>query len=312
MDQILNLLELTAEESEAFLAAAPGYSQRFAPEGTGLGAEDYAEAQIILGNPPASVLRDSTALRWLQTRSAGADPYGSPGVLPGGVMLTTASGAYGHSVSEHMFAMLLSLMKRLPAYRDQQNSGQWRDLGPVQTLEGAQVLVVGTGNLGCSFAKLCKALGAHTAGVRRDPSKAAEGIDRMYPFDRLDGLLPGADVVAVMLPHAAQTAGLFDRARLLRMKSSAILLNGGRGSVLDCAALAGVLEEGRLWGAGLDVTDPEPLPSDHPLWRQPRALITPHTAGGSHLADTPRRVAAIALENLRRYIAGEALRNRVL
>ena len=98
---------------------------------------------------------------------------------------------------------------------------------------------------------------------------------------------------------------------LLRLKEDAILLNGGRGSVVDCAALAEVLESGRLWGAGLDVTDPEPLPPEHPLWRQPRALITPHAAGGDHLPDTARRIAAIALDNLGRYLRGEPLRNRV-
>lgn len=312
MKQILNLLDLTPEEREAFCAAASGYVQRFIPCGVGLTAEDCARAQVILGNPPAALLQGCTALRWLQTRSAGADAYNRPDVLPPGAMLTTASGAYGHSVSEHMFAMLLALMKRLPDYRDQQHSGQWRDLGPVQTLEGARVLVIGTGDLGASFAKLCKALGAHTAGVRREAAKSAEGIDRMYSFEHLDGLLPQADAVALMLPGTPQTAGLFDRARLLRMKPSAILLNGGRGNVLDCMALAKVLGEGHLWGAGLDVTDPEPLPSDHPLWKQPRVLITPHTAGGNHLSDTQRRVAAIALENLKRYIAGSSLKNRVL
>lgn len=312
MEQILNLLSLTPEERAAFSAAAPGWDQRFLPGGGGLTRSDCANAGVILGNPPAAMLRDCAGLRWLQTRSAGADPYNAPGVLPQGTVLTTASGAYGHSVSEHMFALLLSLMKRLPSYRDQQHSGQWRDLGPVQTLADAQVLIVGTGDLGSSFAKLCKALGAHTVGVRRDPSKPAEGIDEMFPLSELDGLLPQADVVALMLPHSSQTAKLFDRARLLRMKPSAILLNGGRGSVLDCAALAQVLAEGHLWGAGLDVTGPEPLPPDHPLWAQPRALITPHTAGGSHLADTERRVAAIVLDNLRRFLAGEELKNRVL
>ena len=99
--------------------------------------------------------------------------------------------------------------------------------------------------------------------------------------------------------------------RLLRLKEDAILLNGGRGSAVDCAALAEVLESGRLWGAGLDVTDPEPLPPEHPLWRQPRALITPHTAGGDHLPDTARRIAAIALDNLGRYLRGKPLRNQV-
>ncbi len=216
----------------------------------------------------------STALRWLHTRSAGVDPYTAPGVLPSEAALTCSTGAYGHSVSEHLFALLLALMKRLPSYRDQQNRALWRDLGPVKTLLGAQVLVVGTGDLGSSFARLCQTLGASTSGVRRDPAKPAAGIERMYGFEALDTLLPAADVVALTLPQTPGTVRLFDKARLLRMKGDAILLNGGRGSCVDGQALAEVLADGRLWGAGLDVTDPEPLPPEHPLWRQPRALIT--------------------------------------
>ena len=309
MEHIWNLLSLTEEERAAFQAAAQGADLRFAAAGD-LTAEDWAQATAVLGNPPAAALKGARSLKWLQTRSAGVDAYAAPGVLPEGAALTSASGAYGHSVSEHMLAMLLALMKRLPAYRDQQNGARWQDLGPVRTLVGAQVLVVGAGDLGSSFAVLCRALGASTAGVRRDAARPAAGVERMYGFDRLDELLPQADVVALMLPRAPETEGLFGRERLLRMKEDAILLNGGRGSVLDCAALAQVLAEGRLWGAGLDVTDPEPLPPEHPLWAQPRALITPHTAGGDHLADTPRRVAAIALDNLGRYLRGEPLRNR--
>ena len=309
MDVILNLLTLTKEEQAAFLAAAPETPQKFAAD-VPLTAEDWASATVVLGNPPAAALKGSPRLKWLQTRSAGVDAYTAPGLLPEGAVLTSASGAYGHSVSEHMLAMLLALMKRLPAYRDQQSRACWKDLGPARTLSGSRVLVVGTGDLGSSFAVLCKALGATTAGVRRDPSKPAAGLDLMYGFEHLDALLPSADVVALMLPRSPETDGLFDRERLLRMKEDAILLNGGRGSVVDCAALARVLAESRLWGAGLDVTDPEPLPPDHPLWAQPRALITPHTAGGDHLADTPRRVAAIALDNLGRYLRGEPLRNR--
>ena len=285
---ILNLLNLTGEERAAFAVLAP---QRFHPDGAGLTVEDWQSAQVILGNPPPECLRGSTALRWLHTRSAGVDPYTAPGVLPSEAALTCSTGAYGHSVSEHLFALLLALMKRLPSYRDQQNRALWRDLG--------------------SFARLCQTLGASTSGVRRDPAKPAAGIERMYGFEALDTLLPAADVVALTLPQTPGTVRLFDKARLLRMKGDAILLNGGRGSCVDGQALAEVLADGRLWGAGLDVTDPEPLPPEHPLWRQPKALITPHTAGGNHLADTERRIARIALDNLRRYLAGEALRNRV-
>ena len=303
MELILNLLTLKKEQREDFLRAAGGYEQIFAPNGV---LEDgrpisralYRWAAVILGNPPVKELAACEHLRLLQTRSAGTDQYQRPGVLPEGAALLSASGAYGHSVSEHMFAMLLSLMKRLPAYRDRQRDGIWSDLGPVRTLAGARVLCVGTGDLGSSFARLCKALGARTAGIRRDAGKPARGIDEMYPMDRLDGLLAQADVVALMLPHCADTVYLMDRRRLLLMKQDAILLNGGRGTAVDCAALAEVLEGGHLWGACLDVTDPEPLPAGHPLWSQERAVLTPHAAGGDHLADTADRIAAIALDHL--------------
>lgn len=307
MELILNLLSLKEQQREAFLRAAEGWEQVFAPggvmeDGGAVPSGLYRRARVILGNPPVKELAACENLRLLQTRSAGTEQYQKPGVLPGGAVLLSASGAYGHSVSEHMFAMLLSLMKRLPAYRDRQRSGIWSDLGPVKTLDGALVLCVGTGDLGSSFARLCKALGARTAGVRRDAARPAAGVDEMYPMDRLDALLPRADVVALMLPHAADTVRLMDRRRLLLMKEDAILLNGGRGSAVDCAALAEVLEGGRLWGACLDVTDPEPLPAGHPLWAQERAVLTPHAAGGDHLADTADRIAAIALEHLTAFL----------
>lgn len=310
MELILNLLTLKEKQREDFLRAAEGYEQIFAPggvleDGQPVSPELYQRAAVILGNPTVKELAACENLRLLQTRSAGTDQYQKPGVLPEGVTLLNASGAYGHSVSEHMFAMLLSLMKRLPSYRDQQRNGIWSDLGPVKTLAGAQVLCVGTGDLGSSFARLCKALGARTAGIRRDAGKSAEGIDKMYPIDRLDRLLPQADVVALMLPHSADTARLMDHRRLLLMKKDAILLNGGRGTAVDCTALAEVLEDGHLWGACLDVTDPEPLPAGHPLWAQEHVVLTPHTAGGDHLADTADRIAAIALDHLALFLAGE-------
>lgn len=315
MELILNLLTLKTNQRKDFLRVAEGYEQIFAPNGV---LEDgrpiprslYRRAAVILGNPTVQELAVCENLRLLQTRSAGTEQYQKPGVLPKGVTLLNASGAYGHSVSEHMLAMLLSLMKRLPAYRDRQRDRSWIDLGPVRTLAGAQVLCVGTGDLGSSFARLCKALGARTAGVRRNAVKSAEGIDEMYPMAQLDDLLTRADVVALTLPHSADTVHLMNRRRLLLMKKDAILLNGGRGSAVDCAALAQVLKDGHLWGAGLDVTDPEPLPADHPLWEQERTVLTPHTAGGDHLADTADRIAVIALEHLDSFLAEEQRRDR--
>ena len=226
-------------------------------------------------------------------------------------MLTSAVGAYGQAVSEHMFATLLALCKRLHQYRDAQNRNSWTPLGEVKTLAGATVLVAGAGDIGSSFARLVKGMGAHTVGLRRSPERGAEGIDEMHPLSALDEWLPKADVVALVLPHSPETDRLMDGPRIGRMKRDAILLNAGRGSAVDCGALAQALEEGHLWGAGLDVTAPEPLPGDHPLWRAERCLITPHVAGGDHLPAIRERLVDIALDNLRRYLAGEPLRNRM-
>lgn len=311
MEYILNLLKLDEAEKAAFTELAGDSVQVFAPGGAELTATDYEKATIIFGYAPADMVKLASHLRWLHSGSAGVDNYLAPGVLREGALLSCSVGAYGHTVSEHMFAVMLAIMKRLPAYRDAQANSAWQDLGSAKTPEGARVLICGTGDLGSSFAGLCKALGSETIGVRRDPSKGAAGIDRMYSFAELDGLLPDADVVASFLPHSDDTVKLFDRRRLLLMKDDAILINGGRGTVIDCDALAEVMAEGHLFGAGLDVTAPEPLPKEHPLWKQPRAVITPHVAGGDHIPDTAHKIAAIALENFRHYLNGEKLRNRM-
>lgn len=305
---ILNLLRLTESQKEAFVNLASEHEMIFAPDGLledkGIPVPDelYRKAEIILGNPPFEPLKDNHVLRYLHTKSAGTDRYEKPGLLPEVVIIQGAVGAYGHSVSEHMFAMLLAVMKRLPAYRDQQAEAVWKDLGPARTLSGAQVLCIGTGDLGASFAGLCKALGANTIGVRRDPSRTAPGIDCMYGMDMLDTLLPKADIVSMMLPGSPETDKLMDSRRLKLMKKDAILLNGGRGNSIDCDALAALMAGGHLFAACLDVTDPEPLPADHPLWQQKRALITPHSAGGDHLEDTACRVADVTLSHLKNYL----------
>lgn len=303
MEVILNMLTLDEKEREAFSLLAASEEQRFFPEGISTPSrEDYHEATIILGNPPVADLKECRKLKLLHTRSAGTDQYTVPGVLPEGAKLLSASGAYGHSVSEHMFAMLLGSMKRLPEYRDQQDRGEWEDLGGVKTLKNARVLCVGTGDLGSTFAKKCKALGAYTIGVRRNPEKHAEGIDEMHSFEQLDDLIPSADVIALMLPGGKETNRLFDRKRIQKMKKEAILLNGGRGTIIDNDALAELMEKGHLWGACLDVTYPEPLPPDHLLWKQPRAVITPHVAGAYHLEETPHLIAEIVYRNLKTFL----------
>ena len=317
MQTVLNLLPLTGEERAAFTAAAPDFRHLFrpvdlvTPRAMAGAREDYAAADVILGCPAEEKLAAARRLKWLQMWSAGADRYLAPGVLPHPVALTTAVGAYGPAVSEHMLAMLLALYKRLPEYDRQRQGRLWADAGPARSLIGQTVLVGGTGDIGVHFARLCRALGAaEIVGLHRSGEPVA-GFDEAFPLSAIDSLLPRADVVALALPQAPETVHIMDRRRLFLMKEGAILLNGGRGSAIDPEGLNQVLNAGRLWGAALDVTEPEPLPADSPLWDQPDLLLTPHVAGGLHLEGTRERIVAIALENLKRYLAGEPLKNRM-
>lgn len=275
-------------------------------------AEDVAWADGILGNvDPALLGENAKRLQWLQTFSAGVESYVKPGVLPQGCRLTNATGAYGLAISEHMLGMLLMLMKKLELYRDAQKQGSWLSQGAVRSLYGATVLVLGLGDIGGEFARRCRALGARVIGLRRSPGEKPDCVDEIYLTHDLDALLPQADVVAVTLPGTEQTRGLLNRERIAAMKHGAYLLNVGRGFIVDTQALREALESGHLAGAGLDVTDPEPLPAEHPLWQIPTAVVTPHISGYYYLAETYRRIVAICTENLRRFAGGEPLRNEV-
>lgn len=307
-EYILNLLPLHDGEREEFQTIAPDAKHVFARSSTAA-PEDIAAATVILGWPRPEALRDAGNLKWFQTMWAGTEEY--EGSVPEGAVFTSSSGSNSRSVAEHMFAGVLAVCRRFPVYLDSQRAHVWRDEGPMKTLLGGTVLVVGAGHVGADFAKLCRGYGARTVGLKRTVRGAVEGFDEVCPINRLDELLPQADVVALTLPHSPQTAGLMDARRIGLMKDDAILVNGGRGSALDQDALVRAMRAGKLWGAMLDVTVPEPLPEDSPLWDLPNLLLTPHVAGGMRLEITRRKCVEMAQENLRRYLAGEPLVNIV-
>lgn len=310
-EYILNLLPLQPEDRAAFEQAAPDALHIYAGRRT-VTPEQLAQATVILGWPHPRDLAQCKNLKWFQTMWAGTEEYTAPGILPPGAVLTNSAGSNSQSVAEHMLASLLALCRKLPQCRDNQLKEQWVDLGNMKTISGATVLVVGAGHIGSQFASRCRALGAYTIGLKRDLSRPVEGFDQLYTMQRLDELLPQADVVALSLPHSSATVGLMDARRLSLMKPDAILLNAGRGSVLDQGALVSLLQSGHLWGAALDVTDPEPLPAGHPLWSAPNLLLTPHLAGGMRLELTRKNCVQMALDNLQRYLSGQSLHNRVL
>ena len=272
---------------------------------------DTEGASIIFGNVPARTLHGSQKLEWFQTSSAGYDHYLAEGLLAPITILTNASGAYGQAVSEHMLASLMCLMKKLHLYRDGQCASKWEDRGPVTSLVGATVLIMGAGDIGTSFARLISALGAHAWGVRRQAGECHDPFERMLSLDDVSVVLGEADVVACVLPSSPETRGFCNAAFFSAMKKGSFFVNAGRGDLVDQDALVEVLANGRLAGAALDVTSPEPLPSDHPLWLQENALITPHVAGFWHLQATVDAVVGICTANLEAFLDGKPLSNVV-
>ena len=274
-------------------------------------AEQIADADIIIGNVPANLLAGAHKLQWLQLNSAGTDAYIKPGVMPAGVKLTNATGAYGLALSEHMTAQLLAMMKKLYIYYDNQKEGKWQDEGKVKSIYGSKVLVVGMGDIGGEFAKRMKALGAQVTGIRRRVHEIPDYVDAMGEMANLDSYLAEADIVASSLPGTKATYHLFNEERFNAMKKGSYFLNIGRGGAVDTDALVKTMKAGHLAGAALDVTEPEPLPKEHPLWKTPNVYITPHISGDFHLDYTHDRIIDIAAKNLELFLAGKPLKNEV-
>ena len=310
--RVLVTLPVTDDEREAFvrLVEGAGGTVAFTPADQ-VSEGDVRDVSIILGNVPARTLHASDTLEWLQASSAGYEHYLGKGTLAAGTMLTNATGAYGQAVSEHMLASLLCLMKKLHLYRDNQRDSQWYDEGPVTSLVGATVLVMGAGDIGTSFARLASVLGAHVWGVRRRAGECQAPFERMFALGEVFEALPQVDVVASVLPSSPETRYLANEAFFAAMKEGSYFVNAGRGDLVDSQALVDALESGHIAGAALDVTKPEPLPANHPLWKQDNALITPHVAGFWHLEATRQNVVRIATQNLTAYLAGQPLRNVV-
>ena len=307
---VLCLLPVNSSQAERIEAACPDDTVTFIDRNV-VTDEQVAAAEVIIGNLDPARVCLAQGLKLMQLNSAGYDKYSGEGIIPAGATLACATGAYGQSVSEHMFAMVLAMIKRLPAYRDQQHDHAWTDLGPVTTLVDANVLVLGAGDIGTHFAQLCCAMGAHVTGMRRSHVEARAPYERMATMDALHDELGRADIVFSILPSSASTKGLADSAFFAACKPGAFFANGGRGDLVVEGDLISALESGHIAGAALDVTTPEPLPANSPLWDTPNCFITPHVSGWYHLPVTLENIVNIAIENLQHLRCGEDIRNAV-
>lgn len=310
MKTVLVQLPLNETQKEKLLAAGEGCAFVFAEPGS-VTDEQIAQAQILIGNLPPHRLAAAEKLELLQLNSAGAAEYTERGVLREGVLLTNATGAYGRSVAEHAFAVTLMLLKKLHQYRDNQRSVSWKDMGGVGSINGATVAVIGLGDIGLCYARMAKALGATVIGVKRRPGTCPESVDELYGTAALTEVLSRADVVFSILPGTRDTAYFYGPEHFRAMKNSAVFLNCGRGNAVASGVLYDALTQGEIAAASIDVTDPEPLPADSPLWGLENLLITPHVSGGYHMPVTLETIVDIAAYNLRAYLNGGELQNIV-
>ena len=283
-------------------------------------AEDGAEAAGAVGRAEAAfgtmepgLLREASRLRWIQAPQA-APPAGwyYPELIAHPALVTNFREIYNDHIGAHIMAFILAFARGLHQYLPQQLKREWRplphDTGVIHLPE-ATALIVGVGGIGAEAARLAAAFGMRVIGVDARRREAPPGVAELYGQEALDSLLPRADFVILTVPHTPATEGFMNRARFRLMKRGAFFINIGRGMTTRLDDLAAALEAGEIAGAGLDVFEQEPLPADHPLWTMPGVLITPHTAGYGPYLDERRY--DILLDNSRRFLAGQPLRNVV-
>jgi phosphoglycerate dehydrogenase-like enzyme len=282
-------------------------------------ALDGAEA-LMMGNPAIytaefadQLCRRGHALRWIQLLSAGYDGPLLHGI-PEGVILTNAGEAWSPTVAEHALALLLALLRRLPEYQRAQQQQQWdASVRPLLgSIEGRTVAILGYGSIGRELTARLRPFGARIIGLTRSGSFPAiePRPDKMAPVSRLHEILRQADALIVTVPLSDATRHIIDADALSCLPAHAVVMNVSRGGTVDSVALAAALRDGRLAGAALDVTEPEPLPADDPLWHAPNLIVTPHVAGfGS--AMLAARLGDLVAENARRFAARQPLLYRV-
>lgn len=271
-------------------------------------------AEVLFGLPGdspaglAAAVRANPGLRWVQGTAAGTGEQVRAADLTRAelerVKITSASSVHVTPLAEFCLMGLLAFAKDLPRLRADQLARHW-DHYPVGELRDQTLLILGLGAIGTEAARLAKAFGMHTIGINRRGVSDSPDVDEVHPRERLHELLKRVDAVVVTLPLTGQTAGMLDAPAIGRLKQSAVLVNVGRGGVVDEAALIAALRANRLKGAVLDVFATEPLPPESPLWGLPNVLISPHTAALSVREN--ERLTSLFIANLRRYLAGEEL-----
>lgn len=271
---------------------------------------ELADAHAIIGNPSLEMIRAADNLEWVQITSAGVKPYLYPELVNSDVVMTNAKTLSSEAIADHGFAMLLALTRRLHIFMPARDREEWdRANHGLQQLKGKTAVVIGTGGIGSNVAQRAQAFGMRVIGVDPEEFPPRPAFDRMVYPDRLDHVLPEADAIFVCAPHTKESEGMLGPRQFELMKRGAYFIALSRGKLYHMDSLVKALDSQHLAGAGVDVTEPEPLPKGHPLWKFPNAIITPHVATQGE-GGTPNRME-LYKENITRFANGEKLRNVV-
>ncbi len=300
---------LSDEYMHKLKAVSPDIST-YAQEDT----DQTAEVDIWFGGINENQFKNAKKLRWVQSSSAGVEYYLFPSLVESDVMLTNAKGCYGPAIGEHTIGLLFSLTRKMASQVRNMQNGSWQREENMVEMKGKTIGIVGLGGIGSQVARRARAMDMKIIAVDIVPKYKEQIGDicdeiRLVQDDGLEWLLPNADVVVSAAPHTKISEGMFGPDQFELMKKGSFFINVSRGKLVQTPALLSALKSEHLAGAGLDVTDPEPLPSDHELWKQSNVIITSHIAARSqHSYD---RMNEVFVENVHRYIHGYPLLNQV-
>ena len=302
---------LSEEDLDTVRGIAPhvGFVVTASAEETQREIED-ADAIFEHGVSP-EMIRRAKKLRWIQRGGVGVEGLMFPELVNSDIVLANARGTTGINIAEHVMALILAFSRTINILVKRQMDKVWESRAnlPVIEIAGETLGIIGLGSIGLQVAKRAHAFDMRLLAVDATQTEKPDYVESLWRLDRLHEMLEQADFVSICCPLTPETEGMMSTAEFRVMKPTAFLINIARGKIVDQPALIEALRAGKLAGAGLDVTNPEPLPKESPLWEMDNVIITPHHAGQSPKA--PRRVFELFCENLKRFVAGEPLINVV-
>ena len=297
-----------APEIEEMLSdVPPGVEVHFLPHGESL-REHIADVEILFGHLGEDAILEATALRWVHQPHAGVEGFMYPAFKASDIILTNCRGLYGTQIAEHAFALLLSITRRIPAQLEFMKTKHWERV-PCVELAGMTMGILGLGGIGRAIAVRAQAFEFNIIAADVEPIDKPDTVSELFGLDELMAFLAKSNILMVCCPSTPETHKLLSDAQFNQMPDDSYVVNVSRGKVVDEEALVAALRNGKVAGAGLDVTYTEPCPPENPLWEQENVILTSHSAGSSqHIR---RRAMQLFIDNLHRYVEGKPLVNVV-